>query len=207
MVSALYAVLGALPLIKFSFDVVRLRTQYRVSYGDGGFSELQSAIRIHGNAGRVHSRRVNFTAVNGDGWRRNLDVARLGCCLISGAFDAVLWFSPPSDPLASFRHERDLVLTFLLMVLANPLVYAVGSWFSPSIAHNVPLCFPGFYGMSDRDTLSAPIASLGDWTFDERRGSRSLPGYDPALCSSVHSNIISMIGMLADVLFNPARGL
>ena len=50
MVSALYAVLSALLLIKFSFDVIRLRSQYRVSYGDGGFSELQSAIRIHGNA-------------------------------------------------------------------------------------------------------------------------------------------------------------
>ena len=37
MVSALYAVLGALLLIKFSFDVVRLRMQYRVSYGDGVF--------------------------------------------------------------------------------------------------------------------------------------------------------------------------
>ena len=50
MVSALYAVLGALLLIKFSFDVVRLRTQYHVGYGDGGFSELQVAIRVHGNA-------------------------------------------------------------------------------------------------------------------------------------------------------------
>ncbi len=50
MVSALYAVLGALLLVKFSFDVVRLRTQYHVSYGDGGFSELQVAIRVHGNA-------------------------------------------------------------------------------------------------------------------------------------------------------------
>lgn len=50
MVSALYAVLAALLLIKFSFDVVRLRMLYRVAYGDGGFSELQSAIRIHGNA-------------------------------------------------------------------------------------------------------------------------------------------------------------
>ncbi|EMD9272940.1 MAPEG family protein [Cronobacter malonaticus] len=50
MVSALYAVLGALLLMKFSFDVVRLRMQYRIAYGDGGFSELQSAIRIHGNA-------------------------------------------------------------------------------------------------------------------------------------------------------------
>lgn len=50
MVSALYAVLGALLLLKFSVDVVRLRTQYRVAYGDGGFSELQIAIRVHGNA-------------------------------------------------------------------------------------------------------------------------------------------------------------
>lgn len=50
MVSALYAVLGTLLLIKFSFDVVRLRGLYHVSYGDGGFTELQSAIRIHGNA-------------------------------------------------------------------------------------------------------------------------------------------------------------
>ena len=51
--------------------------------------------------------------------------------------------------------------------------------------------------MSHRDTLfSAPIASLGDWTFDERVAEvfpdmiqRSVPGY---------SNIISMIGMLAE---------
>ena len=42
MVSALYAVLGALLLIKFSFDVVRLRMQYRVSYGDGGFPNCRA---------------------------------------------------------------------------------------------------------------------------------------------------------------------
>lgn len=50
MVCALYAVLAALMLIKFSYTVSHLRMQYRVSYGDGGFSELQSAIRIHANA-------------------------------------------------------------------------------------------------------------------------------------------------------------
>ncbi|CAX60047.1 MULTISPECIES: MAPEG family protein [Erwinia] len=50
MVSALYVVLGALFIIKFSLDVVRLRRLYRVSHGDGGFYELQTAIRIHGNA-------------------------------------------------------------------------------------------------------------------------------------------------------------
>ena len=44
MVSALYVVLGALLLIKLSYDVVRLRMQYRVAYGDGGFYELQTAV-------------------------------------------------------------------------------------------------------------------------------------------------------------------
>ncbi|MCG8155142.1 MAPEG family protein [Brenneria goodwinii] len=50
MVSALYVVLGALLLIKLSVDVVKLRMQNRVAYGDGGFYELQTAIRVHGNA-------------------------------------------------------------------------------------------------------------------------------------------------------------
>lgn len=56
--------------------------------------------------------------------------------------------------------------------------------------------------MSDRDTLfAAPIARLGDWTFDERVAEvfpdmiqRSVPGY---------SNIISMIGMLAERFVQP----
>jgi len=50
MISALYVVLAAVLLLKLSFDVVRLRTQYRISTGDGGSYELQTAIRVHGNA-------------------------------------------------------------------------------------------------------------------------------------------------------------
>jgi len=56
--------------------------------------------------------------------------------------------------------------------------------------------------MSNRDKLfSAPIAKLGDWTFDEQVAEvfpdmiqRSVPGY---------SNIISMIGMLAERFVQP----
>ena len=56
--------------------------------------------------------------------------------------------------------------------------------------------------MPNRDTLfSVPIAHLGDWTFDERVAEvfpdmvqRSVPGY---------SNIISMIGMLAQRFVRP----
>jgi len=50
MVSALYVVFGALFIIKLALNVVHLRRQYRVSIGDGGVSDLQLAIRIHGNA-------------------------------------------------------------------------------------------------------------------------------------------------------------
>lgn len=50
MISALYVVLAALLLIKLSFDVVKLRMQYRISTGDGGYYELKIAIRAHGNA-------------------------------------------------------------------------------------------------------------------------------------------------------------
>ncbi|GAB2930964.1 MAPEG family protein [Hafnia psychrotolerans] len=50
MISALYVVLAAVLLIKLSFDVVRLRMQYRIATGDGGSYELQTAIRVHGNA-------------------------------------------------------------------------------------------------------------------------------------------------------------
>lgn len=50
MVSSLYIVLGALLIIKLSLDVIKLRTLYRVAYGDGGFYELQTAIRVQGNA-------------------------------------------------------------------------------------------------------------------------------------------------------------
>lgn len=56
--------------------------------------------------------------------------------------------------------------------------------------------------MSERDTLfSVPVAHLGDWTFDDRVAEvfpdmiqRSVPGY---------SNIIAMIGMLAERFVTP----
>ncbi|MGP1954567.1 MAG: MAPEG family protein, partial [Arsenophonus sp. NC-QC1-MAG3] len=50
MVSALYIVFSALILFKLSLEVIKLRTQYQVTYGDGGFYELQTAIRVHSNA-------------------------------------------------------------------------------------------------------------------------------------------------------------
>ncbi len=90
----------------------------------------------------------------------------------------------------------------LLMVLANLWYMPSGVGFLPPLAHNTPFSFFGFNVMSHRDTLfSAPIASLGDWTFDERVAEvfpdmiqRSVPGY---------SNIISMIGMLAERFVQP----
>lgn len=50
MISALYAVIGVLLIMKFTLNVVRLRRQHHVAYGDGGRHDLHMAIRIHGNA-------------------------------------------------------------------------------------------------------------------------------------------------------------
>jgi len=126
MVSALYAVLGALLLVKFSFDVVRLRTQYHVGYGDGGFSELQVAIRVHGNA-------VEYVPI---GLILLLFMDFIDC----RATDALLGFSSPRLLLAPLRHERHLV-----RVVANgagqSLVYALGVGFLPPLAHNTPFSF------------------------------------------------------------------
>lgn len=47
MITGLYAALLAIIYIKLSFNIISLR--HKVSLGDGGVDELQSAIRIHGN--------------------------------------------------------------------------------------------------------------------------------------------------------------
>lgn len=50
MVSALYASLSALLIVRLSLSVIKLRRKNRVRIGDGGNEELQLAIRTHANA-------------------------------------------------------------------------------------------------------------------------------------------------------------
>ena len=50
-----------------------------------------------------------FTAVYGDGWCRNLDGTYLWSAFACWPVNALLRLSSPLIPLASFRHERDLV--------------------------------------------------------------------------------------------------
>lgn len=138
MVSALYAVLSALLLMKFSFDVVRLRMQYRVAYGDGGFSELQSAIRIHGNAVEyipIAIVLMLFMEMNGaETWMVHI----CGIVLLAGRLMHYYGFHH-----RLFRWRRSGMsatwCALLLMVLAN-LGICPGVGF-PALAHNTPLSF------------------------------------------------------------------
>lgn len=139
MVSALYAVLSALLLMKFSFDVVRLRMQYRVAYGDGGFSELQSAIRIHGNAVEyipIAIVLMLFMEMNGAETRM---VHICGIVLLAGRLMHYYGFHH-----RLFRWRRSGMsatrCALLLMVLAN-LWYMPQELVSPALAHNTPLSF------------------------------------------------------------------
>lgn len=49
MVTPIYAALLTFILIYLIFSVIKLRKQHQVSLGDGGFEDLQRAIRAHGN--------------------------------------------------------------------------------------------------------------------------------------------------------------
>jgi uncharacterized protein len=49
-ITAIYAALLAVFLIILLFPVIKLRNSLRVGLGDGGKSELQQAMRAHGNA-------------------------------------------------------------------------------------------------------------------------------------------------------------
>lgn len=140
MVSALYAVLSALLLMKFSFDVVRLRMQYRVAYGDGGFSELQSAIRIHGNAVEyipIAIVLMLFMEMNGaETWMVHI----CGIVLLAGRLMHYYGFHH-----RLFRWRRSGMsatwCALLLMVLANLWYMPRELVFSPALAHNTPLSF------------------------------------------------------------------
>lgn len=140
MVSALYAVLSALLLMKFSFDVVRLRLQYRVAYGDGGFSELQSAIRIHGNAVEyipIAIVLMLFMEMNGaETWMVHI----CGIVLLAGRLMHYYGFHH-----RLFRWRRSGMsatwCALLLMVLANLWYMPWELVFLPALAHNTPLSF------------------------------------------------------------------
>ncbi len=117
--------------------------QYRVAYGDGGFSELQSAIRIHGNAVEyipVALVLLLFMEMNGaETWMVHI----CGIILIAGRLMHYYGFHH-----RLFRWRRAGMsatwCALLLMVLAN-LWYMPWSWFSPVLAHNMRLYFSRMY--------------------------------------------------------------
>lgn len=127
MVSALYAVLGALLLMKFSFNVVRLRMQYRVAYGDGGFL-IAKRHPYSWQRGGIYSCRAGAAAVYGNERRRNVDGAYLRHHFNRRSADALLRFSPPPVPLAAGGDERDLV-RIVADGAGKPVVYALGVGF------------------------------------------------------------------------------
>ena len=117
-----------------------------------GFSELQSAIRIHGNAVEyipVALILLLFMEMNGAETRM---VHICGLLLIAGRLMHYYGFHH-----RLFRWRRSGMsatwCSLLLMVLAN-LWYMPWELVSPSVsAQYATLFFPDFYVMSDRDTL------------------------------------------------------
>ncbi len=135
--------------------------QYRVAYGDGGFSELQSAIRIHGNAVEyipVALVLLLFMEMNGaETWMVHI----CGIILIAGRLMHYYGFHH-----RLFRWRRAGMSATVRIVAdgaGKPVVYA-RELVSPVLAQYAPLFFPDVYVMSHRDTLFlrlSPVSATG----------------------------------------------
>ena len=71
MITALYASLAALLIVKLSLSIIALRRKHQVRLGDGGVEELQTAIRIQANATEY----IPITLLLSDGLDVALDMA------------------------------------------------------------------------------------------------------------------------------------
>ncbi len=111
--------------IKLSLNVVKLRTQYRVACGDGGFYELQTAIRVHGNAVE-YIPIYDFITYHGNEWRLCLDGTYLWFHFNSRSSSSLLRVETPRDTLASLWYGRNLFINGLndpLLIFTSFLGY------------------------------------------------------------------------------------
>lgn len=82
--TAFYAALTALLVLALAANVVRLRLRYGVSLGDGGRSELSSAIRAHGNAVEYAPLILILIALLEGNNSSSLALHIYGCLLVAG---------------------------------------------------------------------------------------------------------------------------
>ncbi len=135
--------------------------QYRVSYGDGGFSELQSAIRIHGNAVEyIPIALILLLFMEMDGAQTRI-VHVCGLLLIAGRLMHYYGYYH-----RLFRWRRSGMSATLVFTGADgagkPVVYALGSWFSPCISAQYAPLFSRIFTLCLTATRFFPRLSP-DW--------------------------------------------
>lgn len=85
-ITALYASIFTLFFMRLAFDVIKLRRTNRVALGSGGFEELESAIRAHGNFAEYAPLGLILLGVLEANGGHPVVVAALGATLLIGRY-------------------------------------------------------------------------------------------------------------------------
>lgn len=125
MISAFYAALLALLIVKLSIDVIKIREAKQISFGDGEDKQLQFAIRAHANAVEyIPIALILLFALELNGAPKLL-VHALGITLITGRL--LHAFELPNEKLSEKELGMQITL-YLLIGLAffNMLYLLIG---------------------------------------------------------------------------------
>ena len=126
-ITSLFAGLFTLYFVRLAFGVIRLRKSNRVALGSGGHSDLEAAIRIHGNFAEYIPLGLLLLALLESHQAHPLLLALLGCTLGLGRF-----FHAQALRNADLKQRvRGMQFTFgtLSTLAILNIAYALRSWF------------------------------------------------------------------------------
>ncbi|MBU3542494.1 MAPEG family protein [Polynucleobacter sp. MWH-Loch1C5] len=128
IVTSIIAAILAGILIKLSLAVIKLRRKNRVALGDGGFEDLERAIRAQGNFAEYAPIGIILLAcleLNGAPWWL---VAIPGCTLIIGRIFHAIGINEPPPNFAKRVSGMKFTLNTLIALIVLNLVWSIYIW-------------------------------------------------------------------------------
>jgi uncharacterized protein len=125
-ITSFFAGLFTLYFIRLAFGVIRLRKANKVSLGAGGHSDLETAIRIHGNFAEYVPLGLLLMGLMESHNTHPIFVAVLGCTLGAGRYFHARGLRL-SDLKMRVRGMKFTFGTLMTLAIVN-MVYAVKSW-------------------------------------------------------------------------------
>ena len=123
LISVTYVAILALLYAGLSLQVVRLRRRNRVSFGDGGYADLRSAIRAHAHfAEYVPIIALMVAALEMSGLAATLIHVLMGALLVGRLLHPFGMYAKPRTMQFSIGRVGGMVITTLVMIASALLI-------------------------------------------------------------------------------------